>query len=233
MKNTIKAGIIFFALLLAVSILACVLFWPFIARLRFPEYRARVGEWIDKLGPRGALVLLGIQVTQIIVAVIPGGPLEILAGAAYGALGGYGICVLGCLISTAVIFLMVRKFGAPLVIRFFGSRLKGRYAFLRPGGLLSDTKKFSLALFLLFLIPGVPKDILTYVASLRDIKLSRFLLISCTARSPAILMSTMLGSSMLQGNWVAIAALFAAIAGAGVVGVLYGDKIVDKLQQKH
>jgi uncharacterized membrane protein YdjX (TVP38/TMEM64 family) len=219
MKNPTRSGIIFFAVFSIAAALIAILLWPFIARLRLPGYREFFSAWIDTLGFKGVLIMFGIQVLQIIVAVIPGGSVEILAGAAYGTLGGFAICILGCLAATTVIFLMVRKFGAPLVIRFFGPKLTGKYAFL------TDTKKVSLVLFLIFLIPGAPKDVLTYIASLGDMKLSRFILITNLARSPAILMSTMLGSSMLRGNVVLAVLLFLIIALTGILGLLYGKKI--------
>jgi uncharacterized membrane protein YdjX (TVP38/TMEM64 family) len=178
------------------------------------------------MGIKGMAILLGIQVLQIVVAIIPGGPVEIVAGAAYGTWKGFVICILGCLIATAGIFLTVRALGGPLAERLLGKKLTDKYRFL------GNTKKVALALFLLFLIPGVPKDALTYIAPLGPIKPGRFLLISSVARSPAILMSAMLGNSALRGNWALIALLFAATALAGIVGALYGERIVEHLKHK-
>jgi uncharacterized membrane protein YdjX (TVP38/TMEM64 family) len=226
MKSPVRTGIIFFTVFSTLSVILCILFWPFITRLRLPEYREQFSLWIEKLGFRGVLILLGIQVLQIIVAVIPGGPMELVAGAAYGALGGLGICLLGSLAASTAIFLVVRKFGTPLVIRFFGRELTDKYTFL------GDTRKLSLVLFLLFLIPGIPKDALTYIVPLGNIKLSRFIIISNAARSPAIIMSAMLGDSVFRGNWVLIVLLFFIIAAAGVFGLLYGEKIIGRFRQK-
>jgi uncharacterized membrane protein YdjX (TVP38/TMEM64 family) len=226
MKNPSRTAIIFFTVFIIAVVLICILLWPLFARLRFPEYREQFSAWIDTLGFKGVLIVFGIQILQIIVAVIPGGSVEVLAGAAYGTLGGFVICILGCLAATAVICFMVRKFGVPLVNRFFGPKLTGKYIFL------ADTKKVSLVVFLLFLLPGVPKDILTYIASLRDMKLSRFILLSNTARAPAILMATMLGSSMLQGNVIVIVVLFLIIAVTGILGLLYGEKIIGRFRSK-
>jgi uncharacterized membrane protein YdjX (TVP38/TMEM64 family) len=227
MKNSIGAGVVFFTVFVIVSAVICLLLRPFIVNLRLSEYREQFSAWIESLGIKGVAILLGIQTLQIVVAIIPGGPMEIVAGAAYGAWKGFAICILGCLIASAGIFLAVRIFGVPLVERLFGKKLTDKYRFL------GDTKKVSLALFLLFLIPGIPKDALTYIAPLGNIKPGRFLLISTVARSPASLMSTMLGSSALQGNWTLIALLFAAIALTGVIGVLCGERIADKIKRQH
>jgi uncharacterized membrane protein YdjX (TVP38/TMEM64 family) len=227
MKNPARAGILFFAVFFIVSAAICLLLRPFIVNLRLSEYRERFSAWIEGLGIKGVAILLGIQALQIVVAIIPGGPVEIVAGAAYGAWGGFAICILGCVIAAAGIFMTVRIFGVPLVERLFGKKLTDKYRFL------GNTKKVSLALFLLFLIPGVPKDALTYMAPLGSIKPGRFLLISTLARSPAILMSTMLGSSTLQGNWTLILLLFAATAITGIAGALYGERIAGRIRHKH
>ena len=227
MKNPVRVGIVFFAVFFVASVAVCLLLRPFIVNLRISEYRERFSAWIESLGVKGMAILLGIQVLQIVVAIIPGGPMEIVAGAAYGAWGGFAICILGCLIAASGIFLTVRIFGVPLVERLFGKKLTDRYKFL------GNTKKVSLALILLFLIPGVPKDALTYIAPLGAIKPGRFLLLTTTARAPAILMSTMLGSSVLRGNWTLLLALFGATALTGIVGLVYGERIVERLRRKH
>jgi uncharacterized membrane protein YdjX (TVP38/TMEM64 family) len=227
MKNSVRAGVVFFAVFFIVSVAICLLLRPFIVNLRLSEYREQFSAWIENLGVKGVAILLGIQALQIVVAIIPGGPVEIVAGAAYGVWGGFAICILGCFIASAGIFLTVRIFGVPLVERLLGKKLTDKYRFL------GNTKKVSLALFLLFLIPGVPKDALTYLVPLGSIKPGHFLLISTAARSPAIIMSTMLGSSALQGSWTLIALLFAATALTGVIGVLYGERIADKIKRQH
>lgn len=226
MKNSARAGIVFFAVFFVLSAAVCLLLRPFIVNLRLSEYRERFSAWIGGLGLKGVAILLGIQALQIVVAVIPGGPVEIVAGAAYGPWGGFAICILGCLIAAAGIFFAVRIFGVPLVERLFGKKLTDKYKFL------GNTKKVSLALFLLFLIPGVPKDALTYIAPLGAIKPGRFLLITTSARAPAILMSAMLGSSALRGNWTLLLLLFGATALTGIAGLLYGERIAGRIRRR-
>jgi uncharacterized membrane protein YdjX (TVP38/TMEM64 family) len=226
MKKSARAGIIVLVLFILASVTIYLLIRPFVVNLRVSEHRERFSAWVEGLGFKGVAILLGIQVLQIVLAFIPGGPVELVAGAAYGAWGGFAICILGCVIATTAIFFAVRTFGAPLVKWFSGKELTGKYAFLR------NTKKLSLALFILYLVPGVPKDALTYIVPLGTIKLRRFLIISTGARVPAIFASTMLGSSMLRGHWALMLALFAATAVMGIVGVLYGERIVDRFRHR-
>jgi len=92
-------------------------FWPLIKNLQSAEYREMFSVWVAGIGFKGVLVLFALQILQIVVAVIPGGPMELIAGAAYGVWSGLLILEAGCAAATALVFVLVRKFGSPLVIR--------------------------------------------------------------------------------------------------------------------
>ncbi|MDR1319481.1 MAG: VTT domain-containing protein [Treponema sp.] len=208
------------------TVILCVFFWPFFRKLREEEYRQWFSGWITKLGIKGVLILLGMQMLQIVVAVIPGGPVELLAGAAYGCPGGLAICLTGCAAATTLIFFLVKKFGSPFVDLFFSRKKIKKYAFLK------DTRRLSLVVFVLFLIPGTPKDILTYVFSLSDIGFARFVLISCLARTPAIFSSTLMGASVIEGRWRLLLLIFLLIAATGLLGLLFGGRIIAFFRDK-
>jgi uncharacterized membrane protein YdjX (TVP38/TMEM64 family) len=199
-------------------------FWPLIRELRDPAYREGFSRWVEGLGWKGVLVILGIQVVQVVVAVIPGEPVELLAGAAYGAAGGLALCLAGSAAAGGLVFSIVRKFGAPPVERLFRASETGRFAFLK------STRKTSLVVFLLFLIPGTPKDTLNYLVPLGKISLGRFLLLSSAARIPSVLSSTILGDSALRGDWPLFALIFLCTAALGLTGILFSDKIMERLK---
>lgn len=218
-KGKIRAApVVFLILFAAATVVLAILAWPFIKKLENPLYRERFSAWINALGARGVLILLGIQVLQVVIAVIPGEPVEILAGAAYGVWGGTGICLLGCAAASTMIFTLVGKFGAPLVIRLFGEKNTRVYAFLQ------DTPKITRVVFLLFLIPGTPKDLLTYIAPLSKLGALRFILITAFARIPSIAGSAIMGDSMIQGNWRLLLVIFAITAAAGLAGIYFREK---------
>jgi uncharacterized membrane protein YdjX (TVP38/TMEM64 family) len=203
-----------------------ILFWPLIKGLADPAYRKAFSLWVAGLGPRGVFILLGLQILQIVVAVIPGGPVELIAGAAYGTWAGFGICVAGCVIASSLVFIAVKKFGLPLLRRFFGEKRVKTWKFLE------DSKKTDMVVFILFLIPGTPKDLLTWLAPLSRIPLARFVILSAAARMPAILSSAMMGDSVIQGNWVMFLAIFLAAALAGLGGIQFKDKIVHRFSRE-
>lgn len=127
MKRTI-AAIIAFAAFLAI---ACVL----VGRplLKFIDDPQKFRDWVDTHGIWGRLSFVGMMALQVIVAFIPGEPLEIAAGYAFGVWEGTGLCMLGALIGGLVVFLFVRSFGRRAVEVFFPPEQIDSVRFLRAG----------------------------------------------------------------------------------------------------
>lgn len=177
---------------------------------------------IDEFGAWGWLVALGIQVLQVIVALIPGEVVEVGCGMAFGTWGGLAICLLGSAIGSAIIFLLVRKFGVKLV-EVFVSREK-----INSLKFLSNERKLKSIIFLVFFTIGTPKDLLTYFAGLTNIKFHEFLIISTVARIPSVISSILVGDTLSEGNFVSSILIFAASAVLGLMGVVAYNKFVDK-----
>ena len=156
-------------LLCAALIAASAALWPWFSSLSTEAGQEELRAFVSSMGVLGWAVMLGLQVLQIVVAVIPGEPVEILMGALYGAWGGFLTCELGVLIGSCGVFYAVRALGTPLVRAVFGEEKLRSFAFLQ------NTQKLEALTFLLFFIPGTPKDVLTYVAGLTPIRPLRFL----------------------------------------------------------
>ncbi len=211
----------------ALSVFLCIKITPTITSLAQEESRELFKEKIDSFGFGGILIMLFIQILQVFVAFIPGEPIEILMGVMYGTVGGLLLSLLGCAIGSVLVFLMVRKFGQPLFELFFDKKHLDRFAFLR------NSKKLELFTFILFFIPGTPKDVLTYFAPLTPIDTKVFILITVFARIPSIITSTYVGSSILEGNLVKTLLIFAATAVIGIAGIILGNAIADKQNKEN
>lgn len=179
---------------------------------------------IDSFGAWGWLVALGIQVLQVIVALIPGEVVEVGCGMAFGTWGGLLICLAGSAIGSALIFLLVRKFGVKLV-EVFVSREK-----INSLKFLNNERKLKSIIFLVFFTIGTPKDLLTYFAGLTNIRFHEFLIISTVARIPSIISSILVGDKLSEGNFVTSILIFGASAVLGLMGVVAYNKFVDKRQ---
>lgn len=227
-KRRISRPMIALCLFLAVLVGGLtLLFLPFFSRLGDPAFQLQVEAWIDSVGIVGWLVLLGLQILQVIVAFIPGGPVELIAGVLFGVWGGTLVCLVGSVIASAAIFFTVRRVGVSFVERLFGKEQVLRFDFFH------DNRRMETVTFLLFLIPGLPKDMLTYLAGISRIKASRFLVISTLGRFPAIVTTATMGATMSQGNWVATLLIFLLTAAVGLVSIRYKDQFLERLRSRH
>ena len=208
--------IVFFAVTSFVTIAA----YPYIKRLADPAGREKFAAWIYSRGTAGWFVIFGLEILQIIAAFIPGGPVEILSGVLYGGFGGLCTCLAGCITASFIVFTLSKKAGAPIVEKLFNRKEREKFAFL------NDSRKLETVVFILFLIPGMPKDMLTYIAGTTPIKVSRFMLISTVARIPALALSTFAGSTVRHGEWKTAVAIFAVTAAAGILGILFRDRLI-------
>ncbi len=186
-----------------------------------PETQAEIQSWVSSLGWLGVLVMLLLQMLQVIITIIPGEVFEFMAGVLYGGLGGLIICVIGCFLATLIVFNVSRRFGKTVLRSFLEKRNLSQYKFLQ------DTRKQETVIFVLFLIPGIPKDILSYISGATSpMKPLSFSLLATTARIPAIAGATFIGSNLIEGNWVIVVILFVIIAAGGLLGIHFKERIL-------
>lgn len=218
-KKAIKtAALIVF---IAVIIMLTVVCLPIAPMLASEDGRARLEALVDENLLLGITVFMFLQVLQIVVALIPGAVVQILGGVLFGGFWGTVLCLLGTLAGEVVVFYIVRWLGMPIVEALIDSKGIKKLSFLQ------DTKKVELAVFILFLIPVMPKDALTYIAPMTKIKPSTFFVLSMIARAPAMTLSIVFGSSLSSGNIAIAVSVFTIVAIAGIVGILYKDRIID------
>jgi len=223
--DILKKSLPVIAFVAVMGILTLIL-WPYVEGLATPEGREEFKVWIDGLGFGGWLVTLGIQLLQIFVALIPGEPVELMLGYVWGPWLGTFTCLLGIFIGTMTIFLLVRKFGMKFVSRFVDPEELKKYKFLR------DKNKVDITVFILFFIPGTPKDALTYIAPIAPIGAVKYLLIATFARIPSIITSTILGDSIIEGNYLTAIIVFIITALISIFGIIFGNKYVERRQKK-
>ena len=201
MKKTNKAKMIkLIALILIIAILtiATIYMIPIMKEIKTPEGQAQFKEKITNSGITGVLILFGLELAQVVLAILPGEPIEILAGICFGPIWGTIFLMISVFIVTCLIYFLVKKFGRDFIYEFFP---KEKVDKLENSKLLRDEKKIELVMIILFLIPGTPKDLLVYIGALLPMKSSRFIAISTLLRFPSIISSTILGDNILAGQW--------------------------------
>ena len=202
------------ALILALLIL--VLLTVLVGRplVKFASEPEKFRAWVDAHGLYGRLAYIGMVIVQVIIALIPGEPLEIAAGYAFGALQGTLLCLLASTLGSLLVFALVRRFGVRLVQVFFSKEKLQSLRFLR------SSPRRDILYLLFFMIPGTPKDLLCYFAGLTDVRLPVWLIICSLGRLPAIITSTVGGSALSEKNYWTAAAVFAVtflLSGLGLL----------------
>lgn len=214
------------SLLILLLFFAAVTVWiggPLLEMLGDPdEFRS----WVDSHSMFGRLIFIGMVILQAIVAVIPGEPMEIGAGYAFGAVEGTILCLVGTAIGSSLVFLFTKKLGIRMVEAFI-SREK-----LQSLKFLQNAERLNLVIFLAFLIPGTPKDVLTYFAGLTPIRLRTFLLLTSLARIPSVVSSTLGGNALGTENYGMAVVVFLVTAVISAVGALIYKQHTQKKQMK-
>ena len=182
--------------------------------IRFVSEPEKFRLWVDEHGIWGRLAFIGMVIFQIIVAIIPGEPREIGAGYAFGAVEGTILCLIGAVLGGAIVVLLVRRYGIKLVEVFFP---KEKIMSLR---FMQDSRRLELLVFIVFMIPGTPKDLLCYAVGLTNLRMRDWLWISLVARIPSIITSTIGGNALGERNYVFAAAVFAVTLLISLGGIL-------------
>ncbi len=194
-------------------------FGPQITELaKKPEGLARL---LNSYGWKGVLVFIGIQILQVVVAAIPGEFVQIAGGYIYGTWLGTLYSLTGIVLGSVLVFFIARFLGYPVVRLFVSSKQMEKYNFM------INNKKTDAAMFVLFLIPGIPKDVLTYIAGITPVKPLKFFAIITIGRLPALLASSYIGSSTEKGNYVIVILLSVAAIILFAAGILLKDRIIN------
>ncbi len=177
-------------------------------------------ESLRDKGAAGVATLIGLVFLQVVVPVLPAEALEVGAGVLYGTLGGFLACIAGHTAGSLVNYAVGRWLGAGMLAVFVKpEKLE------KARGLVTGARA-DLVVFLLYFIPGVPKDALAYAAGLSRYPFVRFLLLSTIARIPSVISSTFVGSRLAAGDTGMAVIVFAAVAVVAVPAFFFSERIL-------
>ena len=147
-----------------------------------------------------ALIII-MQMIQVIVCILPGQPIQFASSYMFGVLPALLLSLIGAVIGSTITFWLAKLLGKDFVSIIFDKDKVDEYH-----RKLNSGKGLALAGFI-YLIPGVPKDLVSYVAGISDMKFKPFILVSNIARIPGMLGSLLLGTFAERGDYVAIGIL--------------------------
>lgn len=202
----------------SISVFALVIAALSFLIFKYAGDRKTVEDLVDSLGPLGPFAHAGLVALRMILVFTPAEPLELAAGYAWGAAGGRAVCCAGYAAGSLLIFLAIRFFGPKLAYIFFGREEIESVPFLK------SREKLYFLMIVLFLIPGTPKDLMSWRAPLGGIKFSKWILISTVARLPSIITSTVSGSLAGRDHFGRAAVLFLITRAVGHIGIMYYRK---------
>ena len=194
----------------ALVVAACVVLGPR-AWAFFSDIDA-VRACIEAQGALAPLAMVATVVAQIIVAVLPGEPVELAAGYLFGFWEGTALCLAGALAGTLAVVALVKTLGTRLVGLFFTREQMGSVPWLK------DPTRLEAVMFAVFLIPGTPKDVLTYAAALTSCPWWKIAAITTIGRIPSVASSTLAAGFAAEGNWILAAITFAIAAALAIAG---------------
>ena len=210
-RKMILSGVIFLVLVVAVTILMI----PVMRLMIHEGGKEQLIEKIQSYGIFAPLLFVLLQVIQIVVAFIPGGPIPMIGGAVFGMVPGILLSLAGSFLGTAIVYYLVQWIGRPLLNLFVKEEHLERFSFLK------NRRKMERIVFLLFLCPGLPKDALTYIVAFnKTIPPLPLFFLTTIARFPAMALTVKMGSSLWEGNWKMVALVIGILILIAVAGGL-------------
>ena len=211
-----------------IAIIVLILFIAFFVKmlpqfinLTTEEGREAFQKNTEELGLKGVMSILTLEICKIILVFLPGEPIELLAGMCYGAIGGLLLIYLGVIISNIIIIYLVKKFGTKLVDDVVPEDKRKKI----EGMINENPNRSEIALIILYFLPALPKDFITYIASLLPISYGKIMIISLICRFPAVFSSVLVGSKIVDGKLTSIIIIYLiTYIISGLVVYIYNQK---------
>ncbi|MGQ4556316.1 VTT domain-containing protein [Halobellus sp. GM3] len=188
-------------------------------RLAFLTSASELREFIRGYGVWAPLVLIGLQTLQVVLAPVPGQILAVVAGYLFGAWWGTLYNMIGITLGSAVAFWLSRRFGRSYVERVVSDEALDTFDSVNDGYV-------RLSLFVFFLIPGLPDDVLCFAGGLTKLPLWQLVLIAAVGRAPAFFLANVVGDFLGTEQVAAAVGLAAGVLLLSAIGYLNRDRIV-------
>ena len=180
-----------------------------------PRFKA----YLEGYGALSKGVFAGIMALQVIVAVIPAGPFQVAGGYAFGAFTGTVLCLIGNGVGAMLAYFTARIFGRRAVALFIPPQQIEKLMHIL------DKPRWKILFVVIFMIPGSPKDVLTYLAGLSALGPLAVLILSSLGRLPAILASALGGAAISEESYVSAAIVFGILAVVSIAGAVIYKKL--------
>lgn len=179
---------------------------------------AELRRWIAGFGVWAPIVFITLQAVQVVAAPIPGQVAAVVAGYLFGAFWGTVYSLIGVMIGSAVAFSLTKRFGRPVVERFIHEDVLETFdGLVEQAGLLG--------LFVFVVIPGLPDDVVCFVAGLTPLRLGPFLIVLLLGRLPAYALANYAGGQFAVGQMLEATVLLVVFVALSAIAYVNSDRI--------
>ena len=195
----------------------------FTIRLYQDKYflRDTVAAW----GWAAPLVFMAIQALQVIISTIPGEITGPVGGALFGTLWGVIYSTIGLTVGTLFCFWVGRKWGEPLIRPWLSEHHWEKMNFILEA-------EGAIICFILYLIPGFPKDIISYLFGISPMPFWLFAVVSTVGRIPGTWISSYFGAHVGEQQYIYALVFIALVAGACLPLYYYLERILGRFSPK-
>ncbi|MBS5825141.1 MAG: TVP38/TMEM64 family protein [Clostridium argentinense] len=222
--NKYKGYILLGILIIIGGFIGYEYFFKYADLFKNPE---NIKEIILSYGKYSVLIFILIQILQVVVFFIPGEVIQIAGGYVFGSFLGTIISSVGILIGSAIGYFIARYLARDIVRKIIEKRNLKHFRKI----LTKSSNK--IVILIVYLIPGIPKDILIYLCGLSDVNFLDFLLYSSIGRLPGIIISALFGDSIGERNYIVLGSLAIISIIFFLIGIFKGNKILEYLHQFH
>ena len=217
-----KSAVRIAAVVIAAAVIAAAVWLVCRPLVEFASEPELFRDWVDSHGILGRIAFVGMVMLQVVIAILPGEPFEIAAGYAFGALEGTLLFLAASAAGSIAVFLLVRRFGAKLAEVFFSGKELSSVRFLKTN------PRRTMLFLIVFMLPGTPKDLLSYFAGLTDIRFGVWVVICSLGRIPSVVMSTIGGDALGTERYCFSLIVFLLSLAVSVAGLLIYNRIVTR-----
>jgi len=183
-----------------------------------------VNAFLDRYQTAGVFIYIGLQIFQIVLSFIPGQFIQFAGGYAYRFWLGYLLSMIGIFFGTILTYYIAKVLGRDAIHLILGEERVNKYV------RILNSKKAFVVLFFLFVMPGFPKDLITYAAGLSEIKLKAFLALSLAGRTPALMATIMMGAMLRTESYAGVIVLGLIAVAAFILCIIFRERLMEKIE---
>jgi uncharacterized membrane protein YdjX (TVP38/TMEM64 family) len=218
-----RAEIILTVLFILLLFVSYIYFRHYSKLIRDPR---EIKTVVKSYGRYSVLVFIVLQFLQVVLFFIPGEIVQIAGGYIYGTLWGGLLSLLGITLGSLFAFIIAKKLGRPFVERIVSEKdLKLFGRILDAGGDRGRSRAIKIV-FILYLIPGLPKDVLAYICGITSMDHKSFIVYSTAGRTPAVIISAYFGATLYSGSRVVPAVIAIVMSILFLIGVFKGERLL-------